>query len=516
MKNKTGYFQPAFNEQSSGSTFSKDLRYLSFFAVAMILLHLPVLSRYGIHRDELYAYSCSLRLGLGYLDHALVTPWVTAFSLFLFGKSIIAFRIFPLLSGAAVLILTGLMARALGGRRFSLNIAALCIILSPYFVRTSHCMSQISFEALFWTASALVLVRILKQGPSPWWLVFGITSGLGLITRPSMLVYGVGVTAALMLTPYRRHLGSKWFWLGGVAAFLILLPNLVWQMDHDWATLSFLRETRNGPGIPPLTEFLFGQALYLGPLRALVCAGGFIYLMTGRQPYLRVFGWIFLVTLLIMSVMKSKIYYILPVYPVLIAAGGVFLENVLMPGRSRRLVSTVLLISGVILLPLALPVLPLEKVDAYTHAVSFGLIDDTEKYTGFYHDQVGWDRHAAALKTVYETLPAEVQNRCFFLAGSYGAAGALEYFLDFPGRPPVACNNLSWHYWPQPDDRYDIALVLSYTGGWLEDLFDRVVFLGSTPTVPLAADKSFAVWLCLEPKGPYREIRPDKVTYDWM
>ena len=39
----------------------------------------------------------------------------------------------------------------------------------------------------------------------------------------------------------KKFLLTPWPWLGGVLAFLIFLPNLVWQYHHDWATLEFVR-----------------------------------------------------------------------------------------------------------------------------------------------------------------------------------------------------------------------------------------------------------------------------------
>jgi hypothetical protein len=44
-----------------------------------------------------------------------------------------------------------------------------------------------------------------------------------------------------LLTEHRRAFLNKWIWLGGLAAFLVFLPNLLWNLHYDWPFLQLMR-----------------------------------------------------------------------------------------------------------------------------------------------------------------------------------------------------------------------------------------------------------------------------------
>ena len=99
--------------------------FLLSFAVFKVVLHLPILSRYGYHHDELYFIACGQHFSVGYVDHPPLVPWIAWFSNTLFGHSLFMLRIFATLSGAATVFFTGLLVRRLGGGRFAQAVARL-------------------------------------------------------------------------------------------------------------------------------------------------------------------------------------------------------------------------------------------------------------------------------------------------------------------------------------------------------------------------------------------------------
>jgi len=513
---KLNDYKPRTDCQNKAFSFTDSLSYITFFVLCLILLHLPFLARYGIHRDELLWFSSASRLSFGYPDFAPMVVWFTWLSKGLFGKSIIALRFIPLLCGAGLIILTGTMVRELGGRRFAITISSISLILSPYFARSSHYMSQESLAVIFWAAVSLSVLWGLKNGRGVIWLTLGIVYGLGIMARHSILIYGVGIIAGLFLTQYRYHLVGKWLWLSIGMVFLICLPNLFWQLHNDWATITFLKEALKGTGNPNLSEFILGQIFYIGPLRVIICILGLIFLLRSWIDSHHVLGWACLVFFLFLAVTKSKIYYTLPAYTILLAGGSVALEKYITSNFRRKLLIICLLITGTIVLPVSLPILPLKYVDAYAEAITFDKLKNSFEVTGYYHDMIGWESHATSIHEIYKQLPKEIQNRCYFLCSNYGQASALEYFLEFSGRPPVASNHLSWHFWGPPDDVYDVALALSYSNSWLLKMFDKVILVRYTKPVWLAAEKTIPIWLCLKRKGPYHQIWPDKMSFKWL
>src|SRR5215210_2090107 len=198
----------------------------------------------------------------------------------------------------------------------------------------------------------------LKRNDVRLWLLFGLISGVGLTTKVTMLFFGVAVVAGLLLTPARRHFRAKWIWLGGAISFAFLLACLIWNMANGWPTLEFFGNYEGSGG--PL-EFLLGQIPGMNPLTLpLSFAGLYFYLSThSGKPY-RALGWTFVVVLFVLALLGAKPYSLAPAYPMLFAGGAVLVEH--LGGRAGRLIKAVyivlLLVSGLLLAPLAMPILP--------------------------------------------------------------------------------------------------------------------------------------------------------------
>src|SRR5919107_220337 len=197
---------------------------LAYLAIAKLLVHLLTNGNYGYFRDKFYYIAASERLDLGYLELPPFVAFVTEISRLMLGDSPVALRLFPSLAGALVVVLSGLMARSLGGGRFAQGLAALATLVAPSFIVMGTFLSMDAFDQLFWVSAAYVLLLILKRDQPSLWLLFGLIAGLGLLTKLSMLSFGFGVFIALLLTLSRRHLLTPWPWLGGAIGIAFLLP----------------------------------------------------------------------------------------------------------------------------------------------------------------------------------------------------------------------------------------------------------------------------------------------------
>ena len=104
----------------------------------------------------------------------------------------------------------------------------------------------------------LYFIRIVKTGNQKLWIWFGVLSGVGLENKYSMLIFGAGIVFGMLLTPQRRSLTSPWLWIAGAIAFLIFLPNLLWNIQHHFPFLEVQALVRrSGRDIPlgPLAFF---------------------------------------------------------------------------------------------------------------------------------------------------------------------------------------------------------------------------------------------------------------------
>ena len=210
-------------------------------AAAITLLHLATNGRYGFHRDELQFLSDARHLDWGFVAYPPLTPFVERIGLELFGLSMVGLRLFSVLSQAALIVFTGLMARELGGGRLAQGTAALAVALSPMPLFEGTEFQYGTFDYLWWALVAYFTIRLLKSENPRWWLAIGATIGLGLQTKYTILFYALAMLLGFLFAPARRLL-ANWWLLGGVAiALLIFLPNLLWQIRHDFITYHFLQ-----------------------------------------------------------------------------------------------------------------------------------------------------------------------------------------------------------------------------------------------------------------------------------
>src|SRR3989440_10875409 len=211
-------------------------RIVAGLAVVALIVHLLTIHRYGYFRDELYYIACARHLDFGYVDLAPLSAFLLRIELILFGSSLFALRIFPVLASALTIVLTGILARELGGRTRAIALACTSMLGSLFFLAVGNFYSPNVYEPLFWTGAIYLLCRIINGAQSRTWLWFGGVVGFGIQNKHSMVFFGVAIVLAILLTLQRRLFAQKWIWLGGLIALVIALPNIIWQMERGWPT----------------------------------------------------------------------------------------------------------------------------------------------------------------------------------------------------------------------------------------------------------------------------------------
>jgi 4-amino-4-deoxy-L-arabinose transferase-like glycosyltransferase len=179
---------------------------LGLIALGVVILHVATNGRYGFHRDELQVLDDARHLDWGFVAYPPMTPFIERIGLALFGTSLVGLRMFSVLAQAAALIVTGLMAYELGGKRLAQIVAALAVVISllPLFEGTEFQYS--SFDYLWSVLITYFLIRLLKTENPRWWLAIGAMIGLGMLTKYTMGFFVSGIVAGVLLTPARRYL----------------------------------------------------------------------------------------------------------------------------------------------------------------------------------------------------------------------------------------------------------------------------------------------------------------------
>ena len=287
---------------------------LAGLAAIKLIAQFAGIARYGFFRDELYYMACGQHLAWGYVDQPPLIALVAWFERHAFGNSLVSIRLLPVLTGAAVVFLTGILAREFGAKRFGQFLAASAILWAPAYFAFDSFLSMNAFEPLFWLLGAWIVVRIVKGASPKWWLAFGAVAGIGLENKHTMLVFGFALVAGLSLAGQWRLLLSKWVLLGGAIALAMFFPNLLWEARHGWPQIEVVRNAQLYKNIPisPL-RFLSDQILFLSPIALPVWAGGLAWLFFAPKgkPF-RFLGVAYAIVLAVFIVLDGKSYYLLP------------------------------------------------------------------------------------------------------------------------------------------------------------------------------------------------------------
>jgi Dolichyl-phosphate-mannose-protein mannosyltransferase len=488
-------------------------------ALGKLLIQLAGINHYGFFRDELYYAACGEHLAWGYVDQPPLIAFVAWFARHTLGTSLFATRLIPVLAGAAVVYLTGRVVRDLGGGLFAQFLAATAILLAPAYLAFDSFFSMNAFEPLFWLLCAWVAILIVKGASPKLWMAFGAVAGLGLENKHSMLVFGFALVVGLLLSGHAQIFRSKWIWIGGAIALAIFLPNLLWEARHGWPQIQVVRNAQQYKNVQITpAQFLFEQILFLQPLALLVWLAGLIwYFASPEGKSFRFLGWAYLVVMAIFIGFDGKSYYALPVYPVLMAAGGVALEKLFAAPKRRWLAvaySAVLLIVGILTIPFGVPVLPVDTFLKYSSMIPYAHAVKTERdatadLPQLYADMFGWTNMAQQIGQVYHDLPQAEQQECAILAGNYGEAGAIDHYGPTLGLPKAISGHNSYYDWG----------VRSYSGSCVivfgERADDYKQYFGETNLVATITDpyvgiaeRNVHVYVCRKPSAPLASLWP--------
>lgn len=489
-------------------------------ATLKILLYMIAGANYGYFRDELYFLACAEHLAWGYPDHAPLSIFLTWFSRALFGDSLYAIHLFPAIAGALKIILTGLIVREFNGRHIAMLLACLSVLVAPVYLGIDLMLSMNVYEPIFWMGCVLSYIWAVKQEDPRYWLMFGAFAGLGLMNKHSMVFFGIAFVVGLIATRDRKFIANPYFWIGGLIALLLFLPNLIWQYQNNWATLELLRnvqETGKNVVLGPL-EFFWQQIFILLPFTAPIWLAGIWYLFVDRDgKRFRTLGVAYVVTLILMILLKAKNYYLTPIYPMLFAAGGVLLEKAISRypsfGKPAAIAyAVVLFIFGLIFLPLAVPVLPVEDLITYQQKIGIAPPKTEVGHSGplpqHFGDRFGWEEMTRKVADVYNSLPADEKAKAAIYAGNYGEAGAIDHFGDRYGLPKAISGHQSYFMWGPRDYDGSVIIVLGDDKEDAEKNCDTVEERERVSHPYAMGEEQFNILICRGLKTPLSELWP--------
>jgi len=372
-----------------------------------------------------------------------------------------------------------------------------------------------------------------------WWVVVGLGIGLGMLAKYTMAFLAVGVTVGVLSTEARRFLRSRWLWAGVVAAMLVMMPNLLWQWWHGFVSADFLqfihaRDVREG-----LTDwFLPGQLELTLLVFPLVLAGLWFYFAAEEGEPWRAIGWMYVAPLALLLIMRGRDYYLAPAYPMLYAAGAVWVERqwrvasmnktrdpgsrnepveededgetveqwdsrtVKAASWMRRWLPAVLVVDAVVAGCVALPIMPVNS-QWWKWAAKVDTV---------LPEEIGWPELAEEVAKIRGGLPEGERGRMGVLAANYGEVGALNLYGEKYGLPrAISGVNSSWERGygnPAPET----VIAVGFKREFLQENFASCELAGHTwNRYGVANEETIEdadIFVCRRLKGSWEEFWP--------
>src|SRR5690242_14386586 len=419
--------------------------------------HVLVGNNYGYFRDELYVMAMSHHPAFGYVDVPPLVPWITLIPRVLTGNALWAIHVISALVCAGTILLTGLMARLLGGNGWVQGLATLGSATALVLRGNGSIYAYDVFDVFWWTLVATILIVLVRDERPRLWLAFGAVAGLGLLTKETILFWGFALVVGLLLTPQRRLLFTRWTLFGGLIAFALVSPFLLWNAANGWASVQYWASysTNHGVAGSPLA-FLANQILIMNPFSLPLWIAGLWFVFSKRGARYRVFGWAYLILFVLFILLQGKSYFLAPTYPPLFAGGAMLFGawRVRWHTWGPRWVAAyagLLILSAVLLAPAVMPVLPpATYARIYGPSGSSGaqqVSGDAYGLPQALADRFGWEQQVALIAQVYHSLPPNEQRVACIFTENYGEAGALVQFGDRYHLPPAISGHNAFYLW---------------------------------------------------------------------
>jgi hypothetical protein len=471
---------------------------LAAIASAVFVLLAATANQYGYHRDELYFLAAGRHLSWGYPDQPPLVPFLARVIDTVAPDSLFALRLPSAMVAAAVVVITGLLAREFGGGRGAQALAAGAMAIAAFTLGSCHLLSTSTFDLLGWTVLTYLIVRMLRSGNDRSWLAIGAVAGVGLLDSNLVAFLLAGVVAGVLIVGPRRTLLTPWPWIGGVIALVMWAPYLLWQARHGWPQFEISRAIAAGESgsSQPRSLFIPYQFGLVSPFLAPVWIAGLVALFRSpRLAWCRAIGWAYVLLTVVFIATGGKAYYIAGLFPVLLGAGAPcavrWINERRTTARRVALGAAFVLSSGVIVI--TLPIVPVRS------------LHDTPVADANYDagETVAWPTYVREIAAAFQ--PGQI-----ILTSNYGEAGAVERFGQPFGLPEPFSGQTGYWYWGPPPDTADRVLAVGFDERELDASFAECELVGRLDNhLDVDNDEQDApLWSCRGPSQRWDGLWP--------
>ncbi|SNR34556.1 ArnT family glycosyltransferase [Lutibacter flavus] len=454
---------------------------------------------YGFHRDELLHLSVSEHLDWGFMEFPPLIGFIGKISYWLFDYSLLGVRLFPTLAGVGILILCCLIAIELGGKFKAVLLSGICILAFLPFYRNHTLFQPVAFDQLFWTLGFYFIIKFINSKNKKFLILLGITLGLGLMNKYTILVWAFGIFIGLFFYQKGNAFKNKWLYISAIISLLIFLPNIFWQAQNDFPLLKHL-QALNDNQLDEINPMEFGLEQLNFPFTLIISLFGLAaFIIDKNLKKYRTIGIASLVIFCTLWLLNSKAYYVFAIYPVLFAGGAVKLEFLF----SKKpmfiyAITLIVLLPSIFFIPESTPILPIEKYVKYAQ-----LEEKNERVAlkGDYADMFGWQEQVKLVDSVYQQLSPKEKNNCVLWAENYGEAGALKILGKKYNLPNPISRHGSFWSWGYGNKDAIVWISLGNEKPSVEYVFEEVELVKIiTHKYAIGEENGIPLYICRKPK----------------
>lgn len=485
-----------------------------------IIIHLIFHGKLEHHRDELLYFSLGMHPAAGYATIPPLIGWIAGILQLLFGYSLFVVKLFPAVLGGAFVVLTAAVTKELGGKGYAQILSAIAVIIMPVMIRTFHLFQPVSIDLFFWTLIFYLTLRYINTEKDNYLISLGAVFGLAMMNKYLVALLLAGLLVSILFTRHNVIFTKKTFYLGLGIGFLIFLPNLIWQITHGLPVINHMQELNESQLVNvSRIDFLFDQFV-LSYVSFLIMLLGFLYLWKEKQYRFLMSTVLFVIIALL--ILQGKSYYTIGVFPILTAAGSIFIEKMFRNKLARFGIPALFVLLTLPILPYGMPIYDQEGMITYFQKVEdkYGLTLGRRFEDGTIHtlpqdyaDQLGWEELALLTSKAYEKIPAK--EKALIFADNYGYAGAVSVIGKKYDLPEAISFSDAFAYWMPtkftPNVEYFIYINTEISRG-VNALFDEVEVIGQVSNVN-AREYGATVFLCSKPNRPFNEFWQEVLDY---
>ena len=401
-----------------------------------------LLRDYGFHDDELYYMTIGDGWNFSNLEILPITPLYLKIFTFLFGYSIWVIHLASSLCCAFILGTACMITKELGGKKYAFLLTGILLLFSG-LVPAASVFTYDAPGHLIWMIALYGVVRALKDNNPRWAILTGIFIGIGMLNKVTIIFLPLALLVSLLIVPQRAWFRGKWLWIAGGIIIPFTIPFIVWQFRQDWYFLDFVTTYTDEMSYKAtFPAFLWNQIVPNNILSFPVWLTGLILLLfSSKWRTYRLLGFTYIILFLTFYFLHSPFYFMMPLYAILLSVGSVRVEQYLVKSDLRNstvgiikvFIPCIYILGSLPFLPLALPILPVEKLLIYVDKVGVDAgirtgSSSQRELPNWFAARFGWDEMVNEISSVYHSESVAGNSDVGIITGNYQEASAVHFY----------------------------------------------------------------------------------------